>query len=126
MENLKITKYKKGQKIKTAGVYLTEIAGDNLLICSAYGIHADVFDQGKYYQVPNVFSLNKGSGRFLDFLITLKRGLDKPVYFTCITNMGIYKHLHFAGIGVVEYKGKKPVFYRLEPKIALSLVKEKV
>ena len=132
MEQLTIMPYKKGEKIektstaKTAGVYLNEIAGKDLKICSAYGIYADVFDKGKYYQVPNVISLNKGSGRFLDFLITLKRGLDKPVYFCTITNMGIYKYLHRAGIGVVQHKNGKASFYEVETMVAYALKKTKV
>jgi hypothetical protein len=125
MEQLEIKRYKKGEKIKTAGIYLKEVAGADLSICSAYGIYADVFDKGKYYQVPNVLSLNKGSGKFLDFLITLKRGLDKPIYFCAITNMGIYKYLHFAGIGVVEFKNGKPQFYEVITTVAHALKKVK-
>jgi len=106
MEKLKLKKYKKGDKL--VGTYLGEIAGDDLQIGSAYSIHADIFDKGKFYQVPNVWSENKGSGYFLDFLIALKRGLDKPVYFCTITNIGLYKYLHRADVGVVEYKKKKP------------------
>jgi len=124
MEQLKLKKYKKGDKL--AGVYLgmSTVAGENLTVASAYGIYADVFDKGTYYQVPNVVSMNKGSGRFLDFLITLKRGLDKPVYFCTITNMGIYKYLHRADIGVVKYEGKKgkaPKFYSVDTIVAYAL-----
>lgn len=122
MEQLKLKKFKKGDKM--AGVYvgLPMTAGEDLQVASAYEIYADVFDKGTFYQVPNVVSMNKGSGRFLDFLITLKRGLDKPVYFCTITNMGI-KYLHRADIGVVKYdgKGKNPKFYAVETMIAYSL-----
>lgn len=103
---------------------MSTVAGENLTVASAYGIYADVFDKGTYYQVPNVVSMNKGSGRFLDFLITLKRGLDKPVYFCTITNMGIYKYLHRADIGVVKYEGKKgkaPKFYSVDTIVAYAL-----
>lgn len=119
MENLVLKKYKKGDKI--AGIYLTEFAGENMQVASAYGIYADVFDKGTYYQVPNVVSMNKGSGRFLDFLITLKRGLDKPVYFTTITNQGIYKYLCFADIGVVRYEKSKPSFFKVEQVVWFAL-----
>lgn len=121
MEQLKLKKFKKGDKM--AGVYfgLPTTAGDDLQVASAYGIYADVFDKGTYYQVPNVVSMNKGSGRFLDFLITLKRGLDKPVYFCTITNMGIYKYLHRADIGVVQYEKKKPKFYSVDTIVGYAL-----
>lgn len=123
MEQLSLKKYKKGDKL--AGVYvgMPTIAGANLMVASAYGIYADVFDKGTYYQVPNVVSMNKGSGRFLDFLITLKRGLDKPVFFCTITNMGLYKYLHRADIGIVksDEKGKKQKFYMVDTMIAYSL-----
>lgn len=119
MENLVLKKYKKGDKI--AGIYLTSFAGKDMYVASAYGIYADVFDKGTYYQVPNVVSMNKGSGRFLDFLITLKRGLDKPVYFTSITNQGIYKYLCFADVGVVQYKNSRPSFYKVEETVWFAL-----
>lgn len=122
MEQLKLKKFKKGDKM--AGVYaggLKMQAGENLQVASAYGIYADVFDKGTYYQVPNVVSMNKGSGRFLDFLITLKRGLDKPVFFCTITNSGLYKYLNRADIGVVVYKGKKPAFYSVDTIVGYAL-----
>jgi hypothetical protein len=122
-EKLKLKKYKKGDKL--VGTYLGEVAGEDLQIGSAYGIHADIFDKGKYYQVPNVWSENKGSGMFLYFLVALKQGLDKPVYFCTITNMGLYKYLHKAGIGEVVYESKKPTFYNIEPVVAYSRVKQK-
>lgn len=121
MEQLTLKKYKRGDKL--AGVYLgmPTVAGDDLQVASAYGIYADVFDKGTYYQVPNVVSMNKGSGRFLDFLITLKRGLDKPVFFCTITNMGLYKYLHRADIGVVQYEKKKPKFYSVDTIVGYAL-----
>lgn len=121
MEQLKLKKFKKGDKLVGMYVGLPTTAGDDLQIASAYEIYADVFDKGKYYQVPNVVSMNKGSGRFLDFLITLKRGLDKPVFFCTITNMGLYKYLHRADIGIVEYKNKKPLFYKVKTTVAFAL-----
>ena len=114
MEKLNLKKYKKGDKI--AGTYLGEIAGEDLQVASAYNIHADVFDKGKFYQVPNVYSLKKGSGNFLKFLIALKKGLDKPVYFCTITNQKIYKYLQKADIGVVQNVKGKPAFYKVVDK----------
>jgi len=113
-KKLKLKKYKKGDEI--VGQYFRKIAGEDLQVASAYEIYADVFDEGNFYQVPNVFSKNKGSGKFLDFLKALKSGLDKPVYFCTITNSGIYKYLNKAGIGVVLYKNNKPQFYSIETK----------
>ena len=127
MEKLKLKKFKKGDK--TVGTYVGDMpteAGSDMYIASAYGIYADVFDKGKYYQVPNVFSKNPGSGYFLDFLITLKRGLDKPVYFCTITNMGIYKYLERSGIGVVKQEGKKKIFYKVVPMVGYGLEKTKI
>ena len=104
--------YKKGEKI--VGTYLNEIAGDNLQIATAWGISADIFDKGKYYQCPNVVSENKGSGKFLDFLKLLKKTLDKPIYFCAVVNQRIYKYLEKADIGVVVYKGETPQFYKVK------------
>ena len=113
---LHIKKYRKGDKI--AGIYmgLTTKAGESMYVADAYGIYADLFDKGKFYQCPNVQSEKPGSGKFLDFLNVLKRDLDKPVYFCTIVNNGIYKYLEKAGIGVVVYDGKKPVFYKVQTK----------
>lgn len=122
MEQLKLKKYKKGEKL--AGIYVggpTSFAGEDLYIASAYGIYADVFDKGRYYQVPNIMSIKPGSGRLLDFLVTLKRGLDKPVYFCTITNDGMYKYLYKADIGIVKYEDKKPHFYKLELMVTLGM-----
>lgn len=97
---LKIQKYKKGDK--TAGIYcgFPMTAGEDMSIVSAYGIYADVFDKGKYYQIPNVQSKKPGSGRFSQFLEVLKT-LDKPVYFCSVVNQHLYKYLSEAKIGVV-------------------------
>lgn len=113
---LHIKKYRKGDKI--AGIYmgLTTKAGESMYVADAYGIYADLFDKGKFYQCPNVQSEKPGSGKFLDFLNVLKRDLDKPVYFCTIVNHGIYKYLEKADIGVVVYDGKKPVFYKVQTK----------
>lgn len=123
MENLKIKKYKKGDKM--AGIYLQFPikAGEDMCVVNAYGIYADLFDKGKFYICPNVQSMNKGSGRFLDFLITLRRGLDKPVFFATITNQGIYKYLEKAGIGVVKdgKNKRKFIFYKIQPVVAYQL-----
>ena len=122
---LNIRKYRKGQKI--AGIYigLSTTAGESMYIADAYGIYADLFDKGKFYQCPNVQSEKPGSGKFLDFLKVLKRDLDKPVYFCTIVNNGIYKYLQQAGIGVVVYDGKKPVFYKVEAKKQLFTISMK-
>lgn len=114
-EKLQIEKYKKGQTI-TAGIYINfpVKAGAKMMVVNAYGIYADVFDREKYYHVPNVQSKKPGSGKFYDFLLALKKGLDKPVYFTTITNQGIYKYLEKADIGVVVYDSGKPMFYNVK------------
>lgn len=116
-EKLVVKEFKKGDK--TVGTYVggmpTE-AGEDMLIASAYGIYADLFDKGNYYQCPVVQSTNTGSGKFLDFLLALKAGLDKPVYFCSITNQRIYKYLEKAGIGVVV-DGK---FYKVQAKEAIK------
>jgi len=109
---MELIKYKKGDKI--AGCYLGSFAGEDLQVASAYNIHADIFNKGKYYQCPNVVSLKKGSGKFLDFLKLLKKTLDKPIFFCTITNEGIYKYLKKAGIGIVVYKDDKPLFYDIK------------
>lgn len=98
---LSIKRYKKGDKL--AGQYgsgLDVQAEQDLSIASAYGIHADLFDMGLYYQCPSVYSESPGSGHFLEFLRALKAGLDKPVYFVNVTNQHIYKYLARADIGV--------------------------
>lgn len=125
IEQMKFKKYKKGQKM--AGIYLglSQSAGENMHVASAYEIYADVFDKGKYYQVPNIVSMNKGSGKLLDFLITLKRSLDKPVFFCTITNQGMYKYLCQSRIGIVEYQGKKPKFYSVKPTVGYALIEIK-
>ena len=121
MKIYKIKKYKKGDKM--VGIYggFPITAGENMYVASAYNIYADLFDKGSYYICPNVQSMKKGSGFFLDFLITLKRGLDKPVFFTTITNQGLYKYLEKADIGVMVEKGKKKNFYKVESIVAQAL-----
>lgn len=121
MEKLKLKKYKKGDKM--VGVYsgFPIKAGENMYVASAYNIYADIFDKGSYYICPNVESAKRGSGRFLDFLITLKRGLDKPVFFATITNQGLYKYLEKADIGVMLEVGGKRKFYKIESIVAQAL-----
>lgn len=106
-----ITKYKKGDKI--AGVYLATFAGDNMYVAEEFGIMADIFDKKSHFECPNIYSKKKGSGKLLEFLTHLKNSLDKPIYFTAITNQGIYKYLQKADIGVAIYDGPKPVFYKV-------------
>lgn len=102
--NLEVREFKKGDKL--SGIYgMGMVAGDDIKIASAYGIHADLFDMGEYYQCPNVLSENQGSGNFLEFLKELKSGMDKPVYFVNITNQHLYKYLSWAGIGVKAEDG---------------------
>ena len=73
---MKMTKFKKGE---STGPMMT--AGQDMIIAEEFGIEADIFDCGKYYQCPNVLSKTPGSGKFSEFLGNLKRTLDKPVVF---------------------------------------------
>lgn len=92
--------YKKDQEIKCYG--MPTIAGQDMLVASQFGIYADIFDEGSYYVCPSVVSTDPGSGKFPEFLESLKLALDKPIYFASVINKGIYPHLAKAGIGIVK------------------------
>jgi len=94
---LKIDRFKAGERMDELCT-----AGQDCERWSAFGIQADVFDDGTRLLVPMIVNDQPGSGRLDEFLDLMLAHSTKPLAFVTVLNAGLARHLAAKGISMVE------------------------